>query len=422
MKSGLNEKWLVCRICLQQPKETMQTIFDQNSEKDLTQMILECGGVPIKQFDHYPDKICSKCYKYLQVAFKFRTTCQRSHKQLSRFIAPVVVDKLEDDEQEEVCEDEIDLASSFDETLIVDESDDVLIKFENQIEENNASSKEEYTVHVEEDFDEFVEIYEPMTEEEEQVFELTDEDPQCNMKTEQNEDLEYLETEEDLELPSSDEEYIQMEAKKDDKSQATTKKNSSHASTSQTATKRVKREPKEKRSKESQYICDFCGNKYQSQGRLTEHIKLHKGIKPHECEICGHAFAQTQQLARHMNTHTGNRPYKCNYCPAAFADLSTRNKHHRIHTNERPYVCDVCGKSFTYTNTLKFHKMIHTGEKPFVCDICGKGFQQAYKLRTHKMIHEKKGIKREIIEAEHNQTQNLQDIPIEAMEAQILNM
>lgn len=38
------------------------------------------------------------------------------------------------------------------------------------------------------------------------------------------------------------------------------------------------------------------------------------------------------------------------------------------------------------------------------------------------MIHEKKGIKREIIEAEHNQTQNLQDIPIEAMEAQILNM
>lgn len=135
----------------------------------------------IKQFDHYPDKICSKCYKYLQVAFKFRTTCQRSHKQLSRFIAPVVVDKLEDDEQEEVCEDEIDLTSSFDETLIVDESDDVLIKFENQIEENNASSKEEYTVHVEEDFDEFVEIYEPMTEEEEQVFELTDEDPQCNM-------------------------------------------------------------------------------------------------------------------------------------------------------------------------------------------------------------------------------------------------
>lgn len=101
--------------------------------------------------------------------------------------------------------------------------------------------------------------------------------------------------------------------------------------------------------KHSSYICDVCGNIYPSQGRLTEHIKLHNGIKPHECEyvkkkvafnsslmlflihyrICGHRFAQTQQLARHMNTHTGNRPYKCSYCPAAFADLSTRNKHHR---------------------------------------------------------------------------------------------
>lgn len=47
MKSGLNQKWLVCRICLKQPKEEMQTIFDKNAEKDLTRMILECGGVPV---------------------------------------------------------------------------------------------------------------------------------------------------------------------------------------------------------------------------------------------------------------------------------------------------------------------------------------------------------------------------------------
>lgn len=39
-----------------------------------------------------------------------------------------------------------------------------------------------------------------------------------------------------------------------------------------------------RKSKVVSYICDFCGNKYPTQGRLTEHIKLHKGIKPHECE------------------------------------------------------------------------------------------------------------------------------------------
>lgn len=36
--------------------------------------------------------------------------------------------------------------------------------------------------------------------------------------------------------------------------------------------------------KEFKYICDVCGNMYPSQSRLTEHIKVHSGIKPHECE------------------------------------------------------------------------------------------------------------------------------------------
>lgn len=52
----------------------------------------------IKRFDHYPDKICCKCIKYLRVAYKFRVTCQRSHKHLSRFIAPAVVDTQVEEE------------------------------------------------------------------------------------------------------------------------------------------------------------------------------------------------------------------------------------------------------------------------------------------------------------------------------------
>lgn len=47
MKSILTEKWLVCRICLKQKTEAMQSIFNDNMEKDLTRMILECGGVPV---------------------------------------------------------------------------------------------------------------------------------------------------------------------------------------------------------------------------------------------------------------------------------------------------------------------------------------------------------------------------------------
>lgn len=95
-----------------------------------------------------------------------------------------------------------------------------------------------------------------------------------------------MELEEDLELPSSDnEDFIKKETKP--KSKVLTKRSANQASTSRKAApaaKKAKKEPKEKKPKESSYICDFCGNKYPSQGRLTEHIKLHKGIKPHECE------------------------------------------------------------------------------------------------------------------------------------------
>ncbi|KNC26832.1 hypothetical protein FF38_12994 [Lucilia cuprina] len=430
MKSGLNEKWLVCRICLKQPKEEMQTIFDKNAEKDLTRMILECGGVPIKQFDHYPDKICSKCHKYLQVAYKFRLTCQRSHNHLSKFIAPVEVEKRTENEFEEENDSVGNTLSITEDGYVVEESNEgLMVKLE---QENAGVVKEEYTVHIQEEDDDFVEIYEPMTEEEEkEVFQLADDTFDNDSLPDSQDNVEYLELEEDLELPSSDddEEYVKKENTKQ-KSKVLAKRSAAQASTSRKAApaaKRAKREPKEKKPKETSYICDFCGNKYPSQGRLTEHIKLHKGIKPHECEICGHCFAQGQQLARHMNTHTGNRPYKCSYCPAAFADLSTRNKHHRIHTNERPYVCDVCGKSFTYTNTLKFHKMIHTGEKPFVCDICGKGFPQNYKLRNHKLIHERKGIKLEVVEVpksdvnqEHEAVYH--DVHVEAAAQQLLEI
>ncbi|XP_054747406.1 zinc finger protein 12-like [Anastrepha obliqua] len=393
MKTSLTEKWIVCRVCLKQPDEAMMTIFDKEDEKDMTHMILECGGVPIKRFDHYPDKICSRCLKYLRVAYKFRVTCQRSHKHLSRFIAPAVVEThIEDEVQDYV-------------PIEGDEVEEIALKVEPDTDIKQEFSDSEGV--------EVLDIYVPIDEDAEEFEEFDTIDRSASTIFE---GAEYLEETEEFKYSDDDEEYTPAKEEMPKRGRGRPPKNlrKNAASTSKQSENRqsagikkeksspVKRGPKPKKVKPTSYICDICGNIYPSQGRLTEHIKLHKGIKPHECEICGHCFAQTQQLTRHMNTHTGNRPYKCSYCPAAFADLSTRNKHHRIHTNERPYVCDVCGKSFTYTNTLKFHKMIHTGEKPHVCDICGKGFQQAYKLRNHKMTHERKGvgIKMEPIEVE----------------------
>ncbi|XP_032577602.1 zinc finger protein 347 [Drosophila sechellia] len=485
--AAATQKWIVCRVCLQQPKEPMASIFNDDSEKDLTHMIRECGGVPIKQFDHYPDKICEKCFKVLKMSFKFRETCQRSYGHLRQFVGPVEVEqrtpekkgaepatKLEpdadpdetdqepehDDEDEDVDLDESNYAEAEDaaETqggVFQDEMEDgILVELEKDRIVHVKSEQVEEDGIIEEVYDVY-ETYEgDLIPDQGYDHEMADQ-----ALSELSAEIEYLdqvehdqltesahEDDADVDLNSTEEEFVPSKSVRASinariatkrrvnprRSATSTASAAMESGTSKTADRgnplKIRRGNSDSvgskmgvksekdisigevlarkhagiktkgghkilvgDKKEFKYICDVCGNMYPSQSRLTEHIKVHSGVKPHECEICGHCFAQAQQLARHMNTHTGNRPYKCSYCPAAFADLSTRNKHHRIHTNERPYECDVCHKTFTYTNTLKFHKMIHTGEKPHVCDVCGKGFPQAYKLRNHRVIHERRG-------------------------------
>ncbi|XP_016996359.2 uncharacterized protein idc [Drosophila takahashii] len=491
------QKWIVCRVCLQQPKEPMASIFNDDSEKDLTNMIRECGGVPIKQFDHYPDKICEKCFRVLKMAFKFRETCQRSYGHLRQFVGPVEVEQRTPEkklpepatkQEQDAEEEEPEQQPEHEEDEAEEEEEEDLD--ESQYAENEAEAEEstpgvfhdelEEGIIVELEKDRIVHVKSEQVEEDgiiEEVYDVYetyegdilaeqgayDQEMADQSLSELSADIEYLEQvdqdqltesahedEGDGDMNSTEEEFLPTKSVRASinargatkrranprRSAASTTSVAAASGTSKTTAARgnplkVRRGNSEAANaaatkivinseegisigevlarkhagiktkgghkilvgdkKEFKYICDVCGNMYPSQSRLTEHIKVHSGVKPHECEICGHCFAQAQQLARHMNTHTGNRPYKCSYCPAAFADLSTRNKHHRIHTNERPYECDVCHKTFTYTNTLKFHKMIHTGEKPHVCEICGKGFPQAYKLRNHRIIHERRG-------------------------------
>ncbi|EDV94877.1 GH17279 [Drosophila grimshawi] len=445
--TATTEKWIVCRVCLQQPKEAMGSIFNDDASKDMTNMILECGGVPIKKFDHYPDKICEKCSKSLHIAYKFRRTCQRSYKHLRQFIAPVVVEQPSAGEDGQVMLSPNEpVGAEIAETIGATgneehtEEEDVkerLVHMKSEQVEEDGIIEELYDVY--EAYDGEIVTEQPANYEEGNPDE-GNEEMGAHSISGLSADIEYLEQldhdqltesahEDDVEVQNSsdEEEFVPVKTRNTRSAGAGVKRrmNTRKATTSKTVMGNVKRDkcsvtniivnPDESISfgetivcktkgiktkgghkilvgdkKEFKYICDICGNMYPSQSRLTEHIKVHSGVKPHECEICGHCFAQAQQLARHMNTHTGNRPFKCSYCPAAFADLSTRNKHHRIHTNERPYKCDVCNKTFTYTNTLKFHKMIHTGEKPHVCEICGKGFPQAYKLRNHRVTHDRR--------------------------------
>lgn len=86
------------------------------------------------------------------------------------------VDQKEDELQcEEDTSDSIPMTYN-EEGFVVEETNtnDLMIKLEP--EHVNPPVKEEYTVHIQEEEEDFVEIYEPMTEEEEkEVFQLADE-------------------------------------------------------------------------------------------------------------------------------------------------------------------------------------------------------------------------------------------------------
>lgn len=103
-------------------------------------------------------------------------------------------------------------------------------------------------------------------------------------------EVEYLDLENEVEIVTSDEDYkppqsVAASVKKRPRGRPSKKSLLAGSNSFENKnSKRLKRSNKEGKGKVASFICDFCGNKYPTQGRLTEHIKLHKGIKPHECE------------------------------------------------------------------------------------------------------------------------------------------
>ncbi|XP_022209916.2 zinc finger protein OZF [Drosophila obscura] len=431
MKMESNEGWIVCRVCLNNQgdsEDLLQDIFSQNANTRLDQMLHICAGIPVSADDNFPDKMCSKCARCLRLAYKFRQTCQRSHQHISDMLARGG-NNTRGGGEESASSGEDFTAENI--VKIWEEHTDQLdmsnVKLEDEEEPQEETVNFIVTPHEDDtggdgDGEGLDAIVYDATGEDETETTVVYEDTQtviedAEMYTEY-EEYELLTNEStpqhSTDEPAGNHSRIEYPVEAPDDDLAVDILSSDEASDEKPKTMIRSRPPRVKRTgklgiialdgahfekklgrkprdKLSTYICDVCGNTYPTQARLTEHMKFHSGIKPHECEICGRGFVQNQQLVRHMNTHTGNRPYKCNYCPAAFADRSTKTKHHRIHTKERPYECDVCSRTFTYSDNLKFHKMIHTGEKPHVCDLCGKGFVKAYKMRLHRVTHEKRG-------------------------------
>ena len=89
--------------------------------------------------------------------------------------------------------------------------------------------------------------------------------------------------------------------------------------------------------------------------QVTEHMRVHTGIKKFECEICNQKFVSRSNALKHQNK---KHP------------ISSQNGRE----SER-FDCDQCDKNYSSKPALIIHQRKHTGDAPYVCQTCGKAFR-----------------------------------------------
>ncbi|KAH1018990.1 hypothetical protein HUJ05_006660 [Dendroctonus ponderosae] len=77
-------------------------------------------------------------------------------------------------------------------------------------------------------------------------------------------------------------------------------------------------------------------------------------------------FSSKAELQMHTQAHMREaKPYKCSQCCKAFANSSYLSQHTRIHLGIKPYRCEICQRKFTQLSHLQQHIRTHTGDKPY---------------------------------------------------------
>ncbi|XP_011196862.2 uncharacterized protein LOC105221518 [Zeugodacus cucurbitae] len=111
--------------------------------------------------------------------------------------------------------------------------------------------------------------------------------------------------------------------------------------------------------------CSQCGRVFKKKEHLTQHVKLHAGLRPFKCkeEQCGKAFSRKEHLMRHEISHSGRKLFSCDVCHKPFSRKDNLNKHRRIHTTGTSiYNCEICNKQFAVKAYYEEHKQMHENE------------------------------------------------------------
>jgi PR domain zinc finger protein 5 len=139
------------------------------------------------------------------------------------------------------------------------------------------------------------------------------------------------------------------------------------------------------------YPCDFCGKMYRSIWSKRHHVKVdHLKIKLNKCTHCSEMFKDYNQKLKHIAAVHGKKrfEYKCSLCPKIFMTNSNLRSHERVfHEKGHKFICDNCNYETYSKHLLKHHMICHSDEKNYKCLVCGKSYARRYTLTEHMKIH-----------------------------------
>ncbi|KAJ8044820.1 hypothetical protein HOLleu_07683 [Holothuria leucospilota] len=140
------------------------------------------------------------------------------------------------------------------------------------------------------------------------------------------------------------------------------------------------------------FICQYCGWTFKSQGNLKSHERRHTGDRPYQCGYCAKKFARKDVLNIHNRIHTGEKPFNCKYCEKTFRARSSMTVHERTHTEGKTFNYKCCGVEFHIKKDLMAHRKMHPGkihtiDKQFKCQYCRRKFARKANLAVHEKVH-----------------------------------
>ena len=158
------------------------------------------------------------------------------------------------------------------------------------------------------------------------------------------------------------------------------------------------------------YKCTECHISFLTDGELKLHIKDHNLICKNDfnCKLCSMNLRNKHAYENHMSENH-NQKFICQTCGNMYDSRRNLRSHLRSHNLIKKYKCtnEGCDKSFRHHHHLTNHLRVHSKNSPFICNECDQTFRQKYALTLHKKKHEK-----DFIECEKCKSQFIRPIQL----------